>query len=181
MDTISSRESNTNYLPLAGVIAGVAALLLAIFAFVKISSLKNEVAELKDLSARVGGVETQISQTANAVQVANNAAQVANETRNSLLRVAGDTNNSFKQVSDQLGELRARLDKVPARVQAAASGAAASASAVAGPDEYVVKSGDTGSKIASANGVKLSDLMAVNPDVNWNRMHVGQKIKLPKK
>jgi LysM repeat protein len=45
----------------------------------------------------------------------------------------------------------------------------------------VVKSGDTGSKIARNAGVSLSDLLAVNPGVNWNRLAVGQKIKLPQK
>ncbi len=182
MDTISSRESNTNYLPLAGVIAGVAALLLAIFAFVKISSLKNEVAELKDLSNRVSGIETQVSQTANAVQVANNAAQVANETRNSLMSVARDTNNSFKQVSDQLGELRTRLDKAPARPAPAQGSKTAQPAVAAGPGEYIVKAGDTsGTKIAAANGVSLADLMAANPDVDWRRLKIGQKLNLPAK
>ncbi|MDR1009634.1 MAG: LysM peptidoglycan-binding domain-containing protein [Opitutaceae bacterium] len=189
MDTISSRESDTNYLPLAGVIAGVAALLLAVFAFVQIRSLKKEVDDLKGLGDRVGGIETQVSQATNAVQVANNAAQVANETRNSLMNVARDTNNSFKQVSDQLGELRTRLESRPAGPARTAGGnttpggntATQTPPPTAGTDEYIVKSGDTGAKIAANAGVKLSDLMAVNPDVNWNRMHVGQKIKLPKK
>jgi LysM repeat protein len=186
MDTISSREPNTNYLPLAGVIAGVAALLLAIFAFVQIRSLKNEIADLKGFSERVGSLETQLSQATNAVQVANNAAQVANETRNSLMNVARDTNNSFKQVSDQLGDIRTRLESRPAPPRASGGTATPGRSATttpptAGTDEYIVKSGDTGAKIAANAGVKLSDLMAVNPDVNWNRMLPGQKIKLPKK
>src|SRR5690606_13618409 len=34
---------------------------------------------------------------------------------------------------------------------------------VAGPDEYVIKSGDSFSKIARAHGVSLHDITAVNP------------------
>jgi LysM repeat protein len=53
--------------------------------------------------------------------------------------------------------------------------------AVAGPGEYVVKAGDGGAKIAKASGVSLSDLQAVNPGVDWTKLKVGQKVKLPKK
>jgi LysM repeat protein len=53
--------------------------------------------------------------------------------------------------------------------------------AVAGPGEYVVKPGDTGMRIANANGVSIGDLQVVNPGVNWNMLKVGQKLKLPKK
>jgi LysM repeat protein len=62
-----------------------------------------------------------------------------------------------------------------------AKGAAAKGPAVAGPDEYVVKAGDGGAKIAKANGVTLADLQAVNPGVNWTKLKVGEKIKLPAK
>ena len=55
------------------------------------------------------------------------------------------------------------------------------APAEAGPGEYIVKPGDSGVKIANANGVSLGDLQAVNPGVNWTGLKVGQKLKLPKK
>ena len=50
-----------------------------------------------------------------------------------------------------------------------------------GYGEYIVKGGDTGMKIATANGVSVADLQAVNPGVNWGGLKVGQKLKLPKK
>ena len=53
--------------------------------------------------------------------------------------------------------------------------------AVAGPGEYVVKGGDSGAKIARSQGVNLADLVSVNPGVNWNKLKVGDKVKLPKK
>jgi LysM repeat protein len=64
---------------------------------------------------------------------------------------------------------------------AAAAAKKGSEPAVAGPGEYVVKAGDSGMKIATANGVSIADLQAVNPGVNWNRITPGQKLKLPKK
>ena len=50
---------------------------------------------------------------------------------------------------------------------------------VASPDEYVVKPGDTGTKIAKAVGVSIVDIEAANPDLDWRRLRVGQKIKVP--
>ena len=48
---------------------------------------------------------------------------------------------------------------------------------MAGPGEYVVKPGDTGTKIAKATGASLADLEAANPGIDWKRLRIGQKIK----
>ncbi|AWI09009.1 LysM peptidoglycan-binding domain-containing protein [Ereboglobus luteus] len=191
MDTISSHESNTNYLPLAGVITGGVALLLAIFAFVQVKSIKNDINDIRSLSDRVAGIETQLSQVAGAVQVANNANQVASNTHNSLMTVARDTNASFKKVSDQLTELRERVERMGTRTttrppqQAAAGGTATAGNTAApveaGTDVYTVKSGDNGTKIFRATGFSQAQLEAVNPGINWSRLAIGQRIVLPKK
>ncbi|MDF9828433.1 LysM repeat protein [Ereboglobus sp. PH5-5] len=187
MDTISSHESNTNYLPLAGVITGGVALLLAIFAFVQVKSVKNDIADIRSLSDRVAGIETQLSQVAGAVQVANNANQVASNTHNSLMTVARETNASFRTVTEQLTALRDRLDKMGTRAttrppqQAAAGNATAAAPVEAGTDVYTVKSGDNGTKIFRATGFSQAQLEAVNPGINWSRLAIGQRIVLPKK
>jgi LysM repeat protein len=57
--------------------------------------------------------------------------------------------------------------KAPAK-EAAASG-----------DAYVVKSGDSLSKIASAHGVKTADLMAANSIADKNKIRIGQKLVIP--
>ena len=50
----------------------------------------------------------------------------------------------------------------------------------AGPGEYIVKAGDvSGAKIARDHGVSLADLQAVNPSVNWNKLKIGDKLKMP--
>ena len=43
---------------------------------------------------------------------------------------------------------------------------------------YVVKSGDTPSAIASANGVSLEEIRKLNPDLDPQLLHPGMKIKL---
>lgn len=44
---------------------------------------------------------------------------------------------------------------------------------------YTVKSGDTLSAIAVAYGLRLPDILALNPSVKPDRIYVGQKIQLP--
>jgi len=43
---------------------------------------------------------------------------------------------------------------------------------------YTLKPGDTGAKIARTNGLLLADLLALNPDVNWAKLKVGQVVKV---
>jgi hypothetical protein len=43
---------------------------------------------------------------------------------------------------------------------------------------YFLLPGDTGAKIAKANNVSLEDLRALNPDVEWNRLSVGQAVRI---
>lgn len=59
-----------------------------------------------------------------------------------------------------------------------AAGSAAPKAAAAAGDEYVVKSGDSLSKIAANHRVKLKDLREVNNLQNDN-LKIGQKLKIP--
>ncbi len=45
--------------------------------------------------------------------------------------------------------------------------------------EYVIKKGDTFSKIARTLGVSVSSIQNLNPAVNSSKLSVGQKIKIP--
>ena len=65
--------------------------------------------------------------------------------------------------------------------KAAAKGGPRASRPSPGPGEYIVKAGDTGVKIARANGCSLSDLESVNPGVTWTHLKVGEKLKLPEK
>lgn len=47
------------------------------------------------------------------------------------------------------------------------------------PQTYIIKKGDTLSKIAKANGITLATLLRLNPQItNPNKIYVGQEIKL---
>jgi RNA polymerase sigma factor (sigma-70 family) len=43
---------------------------------------------------------------------------------------------------------------------------------------HVTLPGDTAAKIAQANGLTVDELVALNPDVNWRRLKVGQTIQV---
>ena len=175
MDTIS-RENNS-YLPIAGVIVGVLAIVLSAVALAKISSVKKSVDDLAPLAAKVDDADGK----------ATGAAAAADKANASVNKLASDTQAAFTSVAQEMGNIRGEITKVQESAKAAPVKAvkgekgAPKEPAVAGPDEYVIKSGDTFAKIARANGTTLADIVAVNPGVNAAKLHVGQKIKLPAK
>jgi LysM repeat protein len=170
MDTIS-RENNS-MLPVGAIIVGVIALLLGGYATISLSKVNRTLAEQEAKFAKIDQIET----TANAA--ANASEKAAKEYQG--LRTS--TQEAFNQVGAELSRMSGSLLKLEDSAKKPVStGAKKTGPAVAGPGEYVVKPGDTGMRIANANGVSIGDLQVVNPGVNWNMLKVGQKLKLPKK
>lgn len=175
MDTIS--RENTSYLPVAGVIVGVLALVLAGVALAKVSSTSKTVAAQAEQLARLDTLEGE-------VRTAVSSSEKASSAVSALQR---STQDAFNAVSLELGNVKGEIAKVqeaakaPARVAAAASAGKAPATPAVPGSEYVVKSGDTGAKIARTHNVSISDLTAVNPGINWSKLKIGDKVKLPKR
>lgn len=171
MDTIS-RENNS-MLPVGGIIVGVAALLLGAYAAVTLSKVNKTVAAQEEKIAKIENIEAQVT----------SAAADSAKAKKDIIDYARQTQEGFNTVGNELAKLREEMTKVQESQKKPAATAARKSSepVVAGPDEYVIKSGDTFSKIAAAQGVKASDIAAVNPGVDSSKLHVGQKIKLPAK
>jgi LysM repeat protein len=172
MDTIS-RENNS-MLPVAGVIVGVLALLVGGYAAIKASSLQKTVVNHEEKIGKIEGLESQVGTAAA-------SADKAARDINSLNR---STQEAFNTVAASLGNIQASITKMEESQKRPAPAAAKGATrepAVAGPDEYVIKSGDTLAKIARAQGFSLADLQSVNPGIDSSKLKVGQKIKVPKK
>jgi LysM repeat protein len=168
MDTIS-RENNS-MLPVGGVIVGVIALLLGGYAAISLSKVNKTLAAQEEKIAKIDGIEAQVG-----------AAAAAAKDGAGLQR---STQDAFNQVGGELANQRAAITKLEeaAKKPVVVAGKKGSGEpAVAGPGEYVVKGGDSGAKIARSQGVNLADLVSVNPGVNWNKLKVGDKVKLPKK
>jgi LysM repeat protein len=174
MDTIS-RENNTSMLPVGGIIVGVVALLLGGYAAITLSKVNKTVQGQEEKIAKIESIESQ----------AGSAAADAAKANKAIGDYARQTQDAFTTVGNELASLRAEITKMQDKRPAAGASAgkkAGSEPAVAGPDEYVVKAGDSsGTKIATAHGVSIADLQAVNPGVDWTHLKVGQKLKLPAK
>ena len=161
-------------LPVGGLIAGVLALLLGIYAALGVNKANKAIADHDPKIAKIDSVEL----------AANSAAAAAEKTSKDVQTLQRSTQDAFTQVGGALGELRTSITKLeesakkPAPVASSKKGGGP---VEAGPGEYIVKAGDTGMKIANANHVTVADLQAVNPGVNWSGLKVGQKVKIPKK
>ena len=175
MDTISRDSNSTSYAPIAAVIVGLLALVLSIVGLVKISSLNKNIAKVDDLSSRVDSIQNDVR----------SAVSSADAAKSNVTNLASQTQRAFDTVTAELGNLRTSVNKLEIASKSSSSPASSSASsgssasATAEPGTYIVKSGDTGVKIAKSAGVSLSVLMGANPDVDWRRLKVGQKLKLP--
>lgn len=173
MDTIS-RENNSSMLPVGGIIVGVIALLLGGYAAISLSKVNKALADLQPKVDKIDSVET----------AANSAAASAEKVGRDLKTLNNEAQSAVTRISEVLGEHSNRLLKIEEaakKAPVAAPGKKGGGEVVAGPGEYVVKAGDSGMKIAAANGVAVGDLQAVNPGVNWNGLKPGQKLKLPAK
>lgn len=178
MDTISQENNESfSWLPWLAVLIGVIAGVLAGVALGKVSNLDKTIAEQSALASRIDDLEAQLRTTTTTAEQAG--------TR--ITKVTADTNKAFQDFGQAFGALRTEFDAIkeqaskPAPVVAAPASGGSNGPAVAGPGEYLVKSGDNGYKIARTLGVSWTDLQTVNPSVNWNKLAIGQPIKVPKK
>lgn len=173
MDTIS-RENNSSMLPVGGIIVGVVALLLGGYAALTLSKVNKTLTAHEDKIAKIDAVEAQVT----------TAAADGAYAKKSVESLFKQTQNGFTEVGNSLIKVTediVKLQDATKKPVAAVAGKGAAGPVVAGPDEYVVKSGDGGTKIATAHGVTIGELQAVNPGVNWNSLKIGQKLKLPAK
>ena len=170
MDTIS-RENNS-LLPMGGVIIGAVALIIGGYAAISLHKVNRTLAAQADKVAKIDDIASQVA-SASAGERQGRAGHYDSPELH-----AGRREPARNRARDARREGQAHRG-VP-RCQGRAR-APKGEPAVAGPGEYIVKPGDTGAKIARANGVSLSDLTSVNPGVSWTHLKVGEKLKLPEK
>jgi len=156
---------------MGGVVVGVIALIIGGYAAVSLNKVKATLAAQADKVARIDDIASQVSSAASASDKATRDIQTLQ--------------NSTQAAVNQLGTELATIDEKIKHMEEVHVAHAAKGShgepVVAGPGEYIVKAGDTGAKIARANGCSIADLTAVNAGISWTHLKVGEKLKLPDK
>jgi LysM repeat protein len=172
MDTIS-RENNS-LLPMGGVIIGAVALIIGGYAAIELSKVNRTVTAQADKIAKIDDIASQVG----------SAAAASDKAARDITTLQGSTQAAVNQLGTELATLDEKvkhMEEVHVTKASAKGAKGGGAPAVAGPGEYIVKAGDSGSKIARANGCSLSDLESVNPGVSWTHLKIGDKLKLPEK
>jgi LysM repeat protein len=170
MDTIS-RENNS-MLPMGGVIVGAVALIIGGYAAISLSTVKRTLAAQQDKVARIDDIATQVA----------SASAASDKAARDIQSLQASTQSAVTQIANELAAIHEQIKHMEEAHTARASAKGPKGEpAVAGPGEYIVKAGDTGVKIARANGCSLADLESVNAGVSWTHLKVGEKLKLPEK
>ena len=173
MDTIS-RENNS-LLPMGGVIIGAVALIIGGYAAISLSKVNRTLAQQADKVAKIDDIASQVA----------SASAASDKAARDITTLQNSTQAAVNQLGTELATLDEKLKHIEeshvAKAAKGAKGAKGESTAVAGPGEYIVKAGDTGAKIARANGCSLADLTAVNGGISWSHLKVGETIKLPEK
>ena len=162
-DNISPSSSESKLPLIVGILGfalGAAGLVLGIKAKGAAQAASDEAAGAKASVAELGAV---LAGKANAADV--------QAVRADLDKALGDIALNDKATKDAIDALQ----KVASAPKASAG--AGKAAVAAGPGEYVVAKGDTLGGIAKKVGISLKSIQELNPDVNANRMQIGQKLK----
>lgn len=186
MDTPSSPKSGS-YLGIVVGILAVIAVVLAVVALSKASSLGKKLDDVAALAARIDSMEATVKRTSD------DSAKNVNNLRGTYDRYFDQINTEFANLRTQINKVsldtKEMMDKAAAGPAPKASSGAAGGSGgptvapgtLASDGTYVIKGGDTLGRIASQFGVSLAELQAANPGVDSRKLHVGQKIVIPKK
>ena len=162
-DSISSSSSESKLPLIVGILGfalGTAGLVLGIQAKRGAQLASDEAAAAKISVGELGNALSSKASTSDLQAV-----------RADLDKGLSDLALNEKTLADQITALQ-KLASSPK----AATGAGKAAVA-AGPGEYVVTKGDTLGGIAKKVGISLKSIQELNPDVNANRMQIGQKLK----
>ncbi|HVU18773.1 MAG TPA: LysM domain-containing protein [Candidatus Didemnitutus sp.] len=180
MDTLSrdSSSSSSSILPMVGVAAGVLALILSIVSLVKINKLNTTVLAQADEVAKIGTIQNDLHATAAKADGAETGVKQLRDGVQSALTQVGDQIGAMK---GQIARLEEEAKKKPAGGGGKGKGAGVVTGTVDAEGNYVVAPGDTLNKIAKKFATNAQAIEAENPGLEPSKLHVGQKVKIPKK
>ena len=162
-DNISPSSSESK-LPLIVGILGIALSTAGLVYGIRAKgAAEKATAEVVEITKSVELLRNELASKANAADLLAVRADLEN-TRTNI-----DINN--KNVQEAITALQ-KLASSPKATTGAGKAAVA-----AGPGEYIVAKGDTLGGIAKKVGISLKVIQELNPDVNANRMQIGQRLK----
>jgi LysM repeat protein len=179
-----------------GIFLGVAGLVFGIVSKNKADELRNDFSQVQFLVEKIQQVEessTGISASATRIRreldgLREGTQGALDQVSTELTRLRRDLNDSIalaRGLEEKLVDLRRPPAPAPVAVPASPPEAVAENGAVAGAgstpagEVHVIRAGDTLTAVASRHGISLARLMEVNPDINPNRLQIGQEIRLP--
>ena len=188
------------FLPIAIALVGVVLGIIAIYLAVSGSgAMKDDLMlKLTEATDKVSQYETRISELEERVRISveatNTASMKARSLEEAITKLAQQTQNVVNQLGKEIADLktggrRSASASTTSTTAAAPSSGSAETPAAAGStpqaaasgETYIVKSGDTFTKIARILGVTIADIEKANPNVSSNRLQVGQKLNVPAK
>ena len=179
MDTLSRDSNNSgSILPLVGVIAGGLALVLAIVALVKLSTLQKTVTAQADEVAKIATIENEVHSAASKSE-----ADIKN-LRDGVQKALVDVGNAIGEVNGKIAKIDEALKAraaAPAAGGKGGKGGGVVTGTVDAEGNYSVAPGDTLSKIAKKFATRVDAILADNPGLDPAKLKVGQKVKIPKK
>lgn len=167
-DSISSSSSESKLPLIVGIVGfalGAAGLVLALKA--KSSAEAATVAATKATDS-ASEVSAALAQKANAADLTAINGELSN------IKNTADANS--KKVEDAIAALQAAVKAKSAAPTTGGTGKPGEKT-VAGPGTYAVQKGDTLGGIAKKVGLSLKALQDLNPNVNPNKMQIGQILK----
>ena len=165
-----------------GIIIGGLALIIAFVVRGKVDRFTTKVdSDIEEIHATVSkaaaeqGIGGEGSKDAEALR------QELSLLREEMARKFEALEQKDKSLEDAVVAINNRVNgRRPAAPVPVNSGTTTGSSAAApASGEYVIQNGDTFTKIAKKVGCKVSELTALNPDIEPARLRVGQKIKVP--
>ena len=187
------------FLPIAIALVGVVLGIIAIYLAVSGSgAMKDDLMlKLTEATDKVSQYETRISELEERVRISveatNTASMKARSLEEAITKLAQQTQNVVNQLGKEIADLKtggrsASTSRTSTTAAAPSSGSAetpaaagSTPQAAASGETYIVKSGDTFTKIARILGVTIADIEKANPNVSSNRLQVGQKLNVPAK
>ncbi len=189
------------FLPIAIALVGVVLGAVAIYLAVSGSGeMKDDITrQLKEATNKVATYDQRLADLEERVRIASEANNTtmmkARSLEEGVVKLVSQTQTVLNQLAGEIAALKtggqaqatataaapARATETAAEPTATAAAEQPAAPAPTQGDTYVVKAGDTFTKIARSLGVSVEAVEKANPNVSSNRLQVGQKINVPAK